>query len=140
MEGKIVYLLRLTGGKEILIAQMMKKYGLEVKKVRERGFLLCREKPPATLLEKFKNYFYEIVQISEEEAGKLTSGENEKKVKEVTLGSFVEINSGLFQDFKGILRSLKGEIALVDINIFGKVSTVEVLKSELSPLRIPEWV
>jgi transcription antitermination factor NusG len=118
----------------------MKKYGLEVERIKERGFLLCKERPSVELLKRFENYLYEIVEISEEEARKLTSENEREAKKEVTPGSFVEINSGLFQDFKGILRALKGEIAIVDINIFGKVSTVEVLKSELSPLSIPEWV
>jgi len=135
-----MYVLRVTVGKEALIAQVMKKYGLEVKRIKERGFLLCRERPPATLLEKFENYIYEMVEVSAEEAEKLTSGGNESKVQEITPGSFVEINSGLYQDFKGILRSLKGDIATVDINVFGKVSTVQVFKSELSPLSTPEWV
>jgi len=135
-----MYVLRVTVGKEALIAQVMKKYGLEVKRIKERGFLLCRERPPATLLEKFENYIYEMVEVSAEEAEKLTSGGNESEVQEITPGSFVEINSGLYQDFKGILRSLKGDIATVDINVFGKVSTVQVFKSELSPLSTPEWV
>lgn len=135
-----MYILRVTVGKEPLIAQVMKKYGLEVNRVKERGFLLCKKRPPVPLLEKFENYIYEIVQVSEEEAEKLTSVGNEKKAQEITPGSFVEINSGLYQDFKGILRSLKGDIATVDINVFGKVSTVQVLKSELSPLSTPEWV
>jgi len=135
-----MYILRVTVGKEALITQVMKKYGLDVKRIRERGFLLCKERPPATLLEKFENYIYEIVKISREEAERLTSERDEKKLQEITPGSFVEINSGLYQDFKGILRSLKGDIAKVDINIFGKVSTVEVLRSELSPISSPEWV
>jgi len=139
MEGRRMYLLRVSRGKEALVTLLMKKYGLEVERIAERGFLLCEERPPQGILDRFKKYLYGVLEISEQEVkGFISLKDKGCGCSGLKPGSFVEVTSGVYQSFNGILRGFRGERAVVDINIFGKVLTIEVFCNQINPISIPE--
>ena len=135
-----MYLLRTARGKENLISSILKKHSLEVRLPSEKGFLVCNNRPSSGLLFELKSYLREVIEITEEEAERLLHPE-EKTGEEIEAGSLVEVTSGVYQNFKGIVRRMVDSRAVVDLNLFGRVLPVEVSIDEMRLLKVADpWV
>jgi transcription antitermination factor NusG len=134
-----MYLLRITRGKENLISSILRKYGLEVRLTSEKGFLVCGSRPSPELMLKFETYLQGVIEVTDEEAERLIHpGEKADGVGGIKAGSLVEVTSGVYQNFKGIVRRIADSRAVIDLNLFGRVLPVEVSLEELKTLRVAE--
>jgi transcription antitermination factor NusG len=134
-----MYLLRITRGKENLISSILRKYGLEVRLTSEKGFLVCGSRPSPELMLKFETYLQGVIEVKDEEAERLLHpGEKADEVGVIKAGSLVEVTSGVYQNFKGIVRRIVDSKAVIDLNLFGRVLPVEVSLEELKTLRVAE--
>lgn len=137
-----MYLLRITKGKGNLISSILRKYGLEVRLTSEKGFLVCSSRPSPELMLKFEIYLQGVIEVTDEEAEKLIhTGEKADEVAGIKAGSLVEVTSGVYQNFKGIVRRIVDSKAVIDLNLFGRVLPVEVSIGEMRLLRVADpWV
>ncbi|MBM4348584.1 MAG: hypothetical protein FJ106_01650 [Deltaproteobacteria bacterium] len=81
-----------------------------------------------------------MIEVTGEETERLLHPK-EKSGEEIKAGSLVEITSGVYKDFKGIVRRLPApcpkarsgmdSVAVVDLSILGRVFPVEVLIDEM---------
>jgi|GEM_PF-1998929 len=136
----MAYLMKIARGKENLIGSILKKHGLEVHSIPEKGFLVCNNRPSPQLLFELKTYIRGVIEITGEETERLLHPK-EKSGEEIKAGSLVEITSGVYKDFKGIVRRLPApcpkamsgmdSMAVVDLSILGRVFPVEVLIDEM---------
>jgi len=134
-----MYLLRITKGKENLISSILRKYGLEVRLTSEKGFLVCGSRPSTELVLKFQAYLQGVIEVTDEEAERLIHPEEKAgEVGEIKAGNLVEVTSGVYQNFKGIVRRIVDSRAVIDLNLFGRVLPVEVSLEELKTLRVAE--
>lgn len=136
-----MYLLKISRGKESLVGSVFAKYGFDVKTTAERGLLVCAKRPSSDLMEKFETYIQEIIEVKEDEVGKLLNGNGkegsgEEKIKEMVP---VEVISGAYEGFRGIVRKVKNEMVFVDLNLFGKATMVELSESEIKVLPSDPW-
>ena len=137
-----MYLLKTAKGKENLVSSILKKYGLEIHPTPEKEYLVCNARPSPELLFRFETYFREVVEVTDEEAQRLLRPEDKGVgVGEIKVGGLVQVISGPYQDFKGIARRIVDDRAVIDLNVFGRISPVEVCLEELEPLQVAEpWV
>jgi transcription antitermination factor NusG len=137
-----MYLLRITKGKGNLISSILRKYGLEVRLTSEKGFLVCSSRPSPELMLKFETYLQGVIEVTDEEAERLVhAGEKSDEVGEIKAGSLVEVTSGVYQNFKGIVRRIVDSKAVIDLNLFGRVLPVEVSIDEMRLLKVADpWV
>lgn len=136
----MAYLIKTARRKENLIGSILKKQGLEVHSIPEKGFLVCNNRPSPELLFELDTYILGVIEITGEETERLLRPK-EKSGEEIKAGSLVQITSGVYKDFLGIVRRLpdpcsKGvsgvdSVAVVDLNILGRVFPVEVLIDEM---------
>jgi len=137
-----MYLLRITKGKESLISSVLRKYGLEVRLTSQRGFLACSSRPSPELMLKFETYLQGVIEVTDEEAERLIHPEEKAgEVGEIKAGNLVEVTSGVYQNFKGIVRRIVDSRAVIDLNLFGRVLPVEVSIGEMRLLKVADpWV
>ncbi len=128
-----MYILRVVRGKESLVSSILMKYGVEVKPSFEKGFVACKIKPSFELMNKLEDYILEVVESNDGEVEIILNKREDKGLK-IKEGMVVEIISGIYEGFSGIVRRIEDEIALVDLNLFGKTVPVEIFLSEM---RIP---
>jgi len=133
-------LLRTARGKENLIGSILKKNDVEVHLIPVKGFLVCNNRPSPKLIFELKSYLQEVIEITGEEAERLLHHE-EKTGEGIEAGSLVEVTSGVYQNFKGIVGRAVDRRALVDLNLFGRVLPVEVSIDEMRLLKVADpWV
>lgn len=135
-----MYILRVIKGKENLVSSILFKYGFEVMKAAEKGFLTCKGKLSPELIDKFEGYIQEIIEVDEEKAKEILkerkNNDGPSKIKE---GSAVEVISGFYEGFAGIARRVEDGRVLVDLNLFGKAVPVDISASDLRVLPADPW-
>jgi transcription antitermination factor NusG len=133
------YLLNVTMGKENLVKTILQKKGIPSQLSYLKGYLVSDVSPPFHLLDQIP-YIYKVIEVSEEEAKKFLDDPQPKKDR-LRPGFTVEVVSGIYQDFKGIVREVMDGSVKVDLAIFGKVVPVEFQASELKTLIVCDsWV
>lgn len=134
-----MYLLRIVKGKENLVSSVFAKYGFEMRPASEKGFLTCKRKPPFELIKKFDNYIQEIIELTEEEVERLFEEDKEEDIPKLKEGSAVEVVSGVYEGFGGVVRKIESKKVFLDLNLFGKTVGVEVGVSEIKVLPADPW-
>ena len=136
----MAHLVRTARGKENFISSILKKHNIQACLTPEKGFLVCDSRPSPQLLFELTSYVWKVIEITEEEAGRLLTPEKSPDEK-IEVGSLVEIIDGVYQNFKGIVRKRRDGRAVVDLNLFGRVLPVEVSIDEMKLSKVGDpWV
>jgi transcription antitermination factor NusG len=124
-----MYLLSVMTGKENLVRTILRKNGFPSQPAHLRGYLLSDLMPSHYLLDEI-SYIFGVTEVSEEKAKRFLENPEEAKT-ELCPGATVEVVSGIYQDFKGIVREVSDGSLKVDLGVFGKVVPVELQPSEV---------
>lgn len=117
------FIIQTLKGKERVVEAVLRKNGVDSTISPLKEFIICRERPH-TYIHDIPQVLH-IVEATPEEVEHLLHDKAPAK-KEIKIGSMVEVKSGEYEGFTGLVRNIIDGEATVDLNVFGKMLPVTV--------------
>lgn len=129
------YLIQTRPGKERYVEALLRKYEIPAKPSSMKGFLVCFVRPPASLMG--FSHVLKIVEISQQQADKFLKGAS-KAATRLEKGSLIEVVSGTYMGFRGIVEEINNGRVRAGLSVFGKIFPVDLQVDEVKVVDIPE--
>lgn len=122
------FVLQVKKGKEKKIQQILEKNNVNAVIPPLREYVICYSKPPAFLKE--LPYISKTLEITHEEAQNLM--DYTEKNEEIVGGKdVVNILSGAYQGFKGLVTKIENDMVSLNVVVFGTVIPLDIAASEV---------
>ncbi len=132
------FIIQTLKGKEKIVEAILRKDGVDSKISPLKEFIICQERPPS-----YVNDIPQVLQIVEatpEEVEYLLNDKPPEK-ENIKIGSLVEVVTGEYEGFTGLVRNIRDGEVTVDLNVFGKMLPVTVQTGEIRHVEVGEqWV
>ena len=132
------FIIQTLKGKEKIVEAVLRKNGIDSKISPLKEFIICQERPHPYL-----NDIPQVLHIVEafpEEAEYLLNDKAPEK-EDIKIGNLVEVVTGEYEGFTGLVRNIRDGEATVDLNVFGKMLPVTVQTGEIRHVEVGEqWI
>jgi len=132
------FIIQTLKGKEKIVEAVLRKNGIDSKISPLKEFVICQERPHSYI--KDIPQVLQIVEATPEEVEYLLNDKEPEK-EDIKIGSLVEVVTGEYEGFTGLVRNIRDSEATVDLNVFGKMLPVIVQTEEIKHVEVGEqWV
>jgi transcription antitermination factor NusG len=132
------FIIQTLKGKERIVQAVLRKNGVDSRISPLKEFIICQEKPHSYI--KDIPQVLHIVEATCEEVEYLLNDKvPEKEI--IKVGTLVEVVTGEYEGFTGLVRNIRNAEATVDLNVFGKMLPVTVQTGEIRHVEVGEqWI
>lgn len=127
----MAFVLQVKKGKEKKIHEILSKNNTVAAIPPLREYVICYTNPPKFIKE--LPYISKMLEITDEEAFNLMSY-TEPEEKKIDKKNMVDIISGTYQGFKGLVTKIENETVFLNVIVFGTVIPVELNMSEVQKI------
>jgi transcription antitermination factor NusG len=132
------FIIQTLKGKERIVEAILRKNGIDSKISPLKEFIICHERPHSYIND--IPQVLHIVEATPEEVEFLLNDESPEE-KDIKIGSLVEVISGEYEGFTGLVRNIRDGEATVDLNVFGKMLPVTVQTDKIRHVEVGEqWI
>jgi transcription antitermination factor NusG len=132
------FIIQTLKNKEKIVEAVLRKNGIDSKISPLKEFVICQERPHSYI--KDIPQVLQIVEATPEEVEYLLNDKEPEK-EDIKIGSLVEVVTGEYEGFTGLVRNIRDSEATVDLNVFGKMLPVTVQTEEIRHVEVGEqWV
>jgi transcription antitermination factor NusG len=129
------FIIQTLKGKERIVEVILRKNGIDSKVSPLKEFIICQERPHQ-YVDDIPQVLH-IVEATSKEVEYLLNDKAPEK-KDIKIGSLVEVVSGEYEGFTGLVRNIRDGEATVDLNVFGKMLPVTVHTEEIRHVEVAE--
>jgi transcription antitermination factor NusG len=132
------FIIQTLKGKEKIVEAVLRKNGIDSKISPLKEFVICQERPHSYI--KDIPQVLQIVEATPEEVEYLLNDKEPEK-EDIKIGSLVEVVTGEYEGFTGLVRNIRDGEATVDLNVFGKMLPVIVQTGGIKHVEVGEqWI
>jgi transcription antitermination factor NusG len=131
------YIIQTRKGKEKHIKTILDKFGVDSTISPMKEYIVCLSDLPA--MARRMSHVLNVMEVSHDEA-RVMLNENLSGKKEIRIsgGELVKVKAGVYEGFVGLVVAVEDKQAKLDINVFGKVLTIEAGIDEVERVKPSE--